>query len=296
MRWHQPLAAGRKTVSTGIASIVCDRKVTSALRMPGNWAVRELDHKVRLCPSLTWSELPSRLLVPSRFAMYVEEICLSAPDLDPEPQRSAEPARQVAALEQINRMRRCRSQFTLYSNQRLAVRTQGVLQDPRDYRVDLRILDPQPKRQRRIAWHYVLGFAVLSACAGFLALLSDTTNSTPLAVMASVSAALSLVLAIYRSHDRLVFYSQHGRVPLVVLFSRLPDRVTLDGFTDALIKEIKDARVHYPYSSETLSEELKEHRRLREAGVISSRRYDIVKQRILRQHSWAKRGAQRDQR
>ncbi len=228
--------------------------------------------------------------------MYVEEICLTATDADPEPQQSQEPARQVAGLEQVNRMRRCRSQFTLYSNHRLAVRTQGALQNPRDYGVHLGILDPQPKRQLRIAWHYVLGFVVLSASAGFLASLSDTTNSSLLAVMASASAALSLVLAIYRSHDRLVFYSQHGRVPLVVLFNRLPDRVMLDAFTDALIKEIKGARVHYPYTSETLSEELKEHRRLREAGVISSRRYDIVKQRILGQHSCAKNGSQNNQR
>ena len=109
-----------------------------------------------------------------------------------------------------------------------------------------------------------------------------------LGVLPGVVGAISLVLALYCSHDRLVFYSQHGRVPLVVLFNRLPDRATLNAFTDALVKEIKDAGVLYPHTGETLSEELKEHRRLREAGVISSQRYDIVKRRILGQHNRAK--------
>jgi hypothetical protein len=219
--------------------------------------------------------------------MYLEEICLTATAADPEPQQPGEPAQQVAGLEQVNRMRRCRSQFTLYNNHRLAVRTQGLLRNPRDYDVDLGILDPHPRRQIRIAWHYVLGFAVLSASAAFLAFFSASTNSM-LSIAASASAVLSLVLALYCSHDRLVFYSQHGRVPLVVLFNRLPDRATLNAFTDALVKEIKDAGVLYPHTGETLSEELKEHRRLREAGVISSQRYDIVKRRILGQHNRAK--------
>ena len=222
--------------------------------------------------------------------MYLEEICLTTTDADPEPLQSGEPAQQVAELEQINRMRRCRSQFTLYNNHRLAVRTQGALQNSRDYEVDLGILDPHPRRQLRIAWHYVLGFAVLSGAAGFLAFFSATTNGTLLSVVAIAFAALSLVLALYCSHDRLVFYSQHGRVPLVVLFNRLPDRATLDAFTHTLVQEIEGARALDPPTSETLSEELKEHRRLREEGVISCRRYDIVKQRILGQHNCARNG------
>jgi len=228
--------------------------------------------------------------------MYLEEICLTATDADPEPQQSREPAQQLAGLEQVNRMRRCRSQFTLYNNHRLAVRTQGVLRNPHAYEVDLGILDPHPRRQLRIAWPYVLGFVVLSASAGFLVFFGATTKSTLLPVAASVLAGLSLVLAIYRSHDRLVFYSQHGRVPLVVLFNRLPHRATLDAFSEVLEKEIKAARVHSPYSGEMLSEELKEHRRLREEGVISNRRYDIVKQRILGQHNCARSGPESHQR
>jgi hypothetical protein len=223
--------------------------------------------------------------------MYLEEICLTATDADPEPQSSGQPAQLVAGLDQVNRMRRCRSQFTLYSNHRLTVRTQGLLRNPRDYDVDLGILDPHPRRQIRIPWHYVLGFAVLSALAAVLAFFGETTSSMLVSIVAGASAALSLVLALYCSHDRLVFYSQHGRVPLVVLFNRLPDRATLDAFTETLANEIKGARVVCPYTSETLSEELKEHRRLTEAGVISSRRYDVVKRRILGQHNRARKRA-----
>jgi hypothetical protein len=217
--------------------------------------------------------------------MYVEEICLSTADAYSDLHQPAEPAEVTAGLEQVNRMRRCQSQFTLFNNHCLAVKTRGFLQHPRDYSIDIGILDPHPKRMRKIAWHYLLIFFVLGAAAWFLAFISVTANGTLLSVILSASAALSLVLGIYRSHDRLVFYSRYGRVPLVVLFNRLPDRVAFDAFTDALAKHIKDARAHYPCQNETLSEELKAHRRLREEGVISSRRYDIVKQRILGQHS-----------
>jgi hypothetical protein len=225
-----------------------------------------------------------------RFAMYVEEICLSAADAYPEPGQPAEPAEVTATLEQVNWMRRCHSQFTLFNNHRLEVKMHGVLQNPRDYSIDIGILDPHPKRMRKIAWHYLLIFSALAAAAWFQAFVNLTTDSTLLSVVLGASAGLSLVPAVYRSHDRLVFYSRYGRVPLLVLFNRLPDRTTFDEFTDVLAKQIKDARGQYLCLNETLSEELKAHRRLREEGVISSRRYDIVKQRILAQHSCAKSG------
>ena len=208
--------------------------------------------------------------------MHVEEICLSAAVDDFEAEQPLQEQKQSAAIAQTNRMRFCRSEFTLLNNHRLAVKTQGFMQQARSYTIDIGILDPQPKRVFKIGWIFLLIFLVLCGAAGFLDSLS---------ILLGLGAGLCLILAVYRSHDRLVFYSQYGRVPLVVLFNRSPDRVTLVAFTDALVQQIKDAKTQYPGANESLSEELKAHRRLMQEGAISNKRYDIVKQRILSQHS-----------
>ena len=216
--------------------------------------------------------------------MYVEEICLSATVDDSGVDQPPEEQHKVAVLEQINRTRRCRSVFTLFNNHRLAVETHGFMQNDRNYTIDIGILDPHPKRSIKIGWNYLLIFVSLCTALWLIAFNGITLNLTLPMIVLSVCAGLSLVLTIYRSHDRFVFYSQHGRVPLVVLFHRLPDRAALDSFTANLVGHIKEAKDHNTDINEILIGELKEHRRLMEEGVISNKRYDIVKKCILGQH------------
>ncbi len=216
--------------------------------------------------------------------MYIEEISISASVGDFETEQPPENQTTAATLEQVNWMRRCQSEFTLFDNHRLSVKTQGFVQNSPDYTINIGILDPHPKRLFKISWGNMLVFVGLCGAIWLFAFNSLAQKTTLVAIILSVCAGLSLILAIYRSHDRLVFYSQSGRVPLVVLFNRLPDRVTLDSFTEVLIQHIKDAKAHYMGTIETLNEELKAHRHLMEEGVISNKRYDIVKQRILSQH------------
>jgi hypothetical protein len=217
--------------------------------------------------------------------MYVEEICLAAIAEGSEADRPPERPETLAVLEQANRMRRCRSEFALLSNHQLSVRTQGVMQNSRDYTIDIGILDPQPKRLLKVCWSHLLPGAGLGGAAGFLSFTDLALQATQLPLILGVCAALILILGIYRSHDRLVFYSQYGRVPLVILFNRLPDQDTLNTFIAALARSIKDARAQAGDTNQTLSQELKAHRRLMEEGMISSRRYDIAKRRILGQHT-----------
>ena len=228
---------------------------------------------------------PYSLIQASPEPMYLEEINLSTIDADPEMDQPLEAADKVAALEQAIWMRRCRSQITLFSNKRLSVATQRFMQDAHDYTIDIGILDPHPKRVFKVDWSCLLIFFALCGIATILAISGRGPNAVMLSISLLAFAGASLLLAVYRSRDRIVFYSQHARTPLVVLFNRSPDRVTLDSFIDILVGHIKDARDHSKRANEVLNEELKEHRRLMEEGAISGRRYDIVKQRILSQHS-----------
>jgi hypothetical protein len=221
--------------------------------------------------------------------MYLEEICLSAAVDDPEGDRPPEDPEEVAFLEQTNWMRRCRSEFTLFDNQRLSVKTQGLMQQALDYTLNIGVLDPQPKRLLKICWSHALTGVALCAAAWLVSWSGQAPHSALLSLGLGAGAGLILILAIFRSHDRLVFYSRHGRVPLVILFNRLPDRETLDEFANTLARDIKTATTQSRGMHQTLSEELKEHRRLMETGVISGKRYDIAKRRILGQHSSGRR-------
>jgi len=216
--------------------------------------------------------------------MYVEEISLSASVDALEADRPSEEKTTLATLEQANWMRRCQAEFTLFNDHSLSVDMQGILQKPRNYTIDIGILDPQPRRALKICWVCFLSFFVLCGAAWFFAFISLAQKAALMSMILGACAGISLVLAIYRSHDRVVFYSQSGRVPLVVLFNRLPNRATLGSFSDALVQQIKCAKNRYLGRIEALNAELKVHRQLMEDGVISNKRYGIVKQRILSQH------------
>jgi hypothetical protein len=215
--------------------------------------------------------------------MYVEEICLSTAENIPESDRLDDASEKLLEFGQTSWMRRCRSQFSLSGDQRLSVDMRGFMQKPRSYTIDVGILDPQPKRSFKLCWSYALIFIALCGAVWF-ALFNHAYNSTPLLVLLVSGAVFSLVTAVYRSHDRLVFYSQAGRAPLIVLFYKSPDKAAFEAFIDSLTHHIKDAKSRFVNTSETLSEELKAHRHLMEGGIISAKRYAIVKQRILSQH------------
>ncbi len=214
--------------------------------------------------------------------MFVEEICLSAVDADVD--QPSDDQEVIATLDQVSWFRRCRSEFTLLNNQRLSVGIHDFMQDARTYTVDISILDPHPKRSLKICWSAFLVFSVLCGATLTLVLTDILLNATALTAILGVCAGLSLVLVVYRSHDRLVFYSQYGRAPLIVLFNRSPYQNALDSFAGTLIKHIKSAKTRHPDINETLIAELKSHRHLMEEGGISRKSYDLIKQRILSQH------------
>ena len=216
--------------------------------------------------------------------MYLEEICLSATDDDTETDQASADREIVAVLEQFHRIRRSWSQFTLFDNHRLMIETRRFLKPARHYTIETSLLDPRPKRSLKISWYYLLIFILLCSICLIAASGDTVPDASLLTFITGGGAGLSLVMAIYRSHDRVIFYSQHGRVPLVVLFNRLPDRKMLNSFTGTLAEHINKARSPNTSTDEMLSQELKAHRCLMEEGIISAKRYDIVKKRILGQH------------
>lgn len=192
----------------------------------------------------------------------------------------------TAALTQYSRFRLYRFGFELFDRRRLSIRRERAFGAAREYHLDIRILDPAPRRRPRISRLYPSAVLVAAAATG----LTRYTDLVPAAALlptllwAGAGAGILTLLAACRSQDRLVFYSRNGRAPLVVLLNGNPDRRTFQTFVDSLTQCIREAREALTGGNDALSYELQAHRRLLEQGAISEKRYAQAKQRLLGLH------------
>jgi hypothetical protein len=218
--------------------------------------------------------------VPVDTTSGVEHVCLSSGF---EETGSGE---RVTNLEfdQRDRLRRTRICFTVFNEHYVAVESSRVGKKPLHYEFDLSFLASRPKRIRRMDWlSYGLAALLLSAAA--MAALLARPEVTAMTLALTLSAfSLSLGLAIYRSQDKLVFVSKHGRVPLLVLSRRDPQADRLQAFVTDISRRIQATRKKWSGKSEFLSAELRQHRRLQEEGFLTGKEYESVKQRILGRH------------
>jgi hypothetical protein len=189
-----------------------------------------------------------------------------------------------ATLEQRNHLRFCNYAFELFNHCFLSVKFDGKYRHPTAYELNIGILDPEPKQLVRIGWRYLTAFLILAATATLTACADIFRTSSMLPTLLAAGAGLSLVLTVYGCYNRLVFYTLNGRVPLVVMLNSNPQDETFRAFTETLTRHILEIRDRSTSRREMLCEELKEHRRLYEEGVISDKCYHKVKQYILGLH------------
>lgn len=218
--------------------------------------------------------------------MRVEEIVISQSPSDPIEVQPRDTRVCGVALKQYNRIRFCECTFELFNQHFLAIKINDVFRQAREYDLHIGILDPEPIRSLRVSWRHLAAFSVLAVAAGLAGFTNLLPNSGIWPAMLVACAGLFLILCVYRSHDRLVFYSQTGRIPLVTMFNRNPDRKTFSRFISIFTEHIREASANLNLLSgnERLNAELREHRRLMEENIISMKRYDIAKSRILDRH------------
>jgi hypothetical protein len=218
----------------------------------------------------------------------VEHICLSSeePEGDPSSELTAPDDALDAELEQRNSRHRQRVQIS--RNGCLGVQTM-TRSGARACWVKLDFLDPKPARPaNRVLW-------ALAACAALqAAALVIAVRHPAIATGFGWTAALALSLALaflalgaaaYRSCNRLVYHTRHGRVPVLVLHRFQPDRRQAAQFRAVLESAIRRALAERPgLRRHLLRDEMIEHRRLFEEGVLGSDEFELAKARILRAH------------
>lgn len=185
-----------------------------------------------------------------------------------------------------------RAAYEIFNGHYIEIRTRDLRSKPRRYTLDLAFLDPDPLRRRIVAWRW-LGVALALLVAAALPVVyvhySPNTELTApwiaLVILSGAGSAVVMLWALHRSCDKLLFHSQHGRAPLVEFLNDKPARHEFREFVQDLIHRIRQAREQrYPSSRALLAAELREHRRLKDEGVLGADEYEAVKARILQYH------------
>jgi hypothetical protein len=163
-----------------------------------------------------------------------------------------------------------------------------------DYLLDLRFIDPSFTLTRRVPWRWIWAALALTAgAAGAIALWSLSAAATPTRDLATVAAAalsagaaLAYLRVAARFVESVVLYSIHGRAPVLEYRGGLGTLRRLRPFLRRLSAHVQlAAAARRVTKSEQLRDELREHHRLKEDGVLPVETYDASKARILAQHA-----------
>jgi hypothetical protein len=190
-----------------------------------------------------------------------------------------------------SRLRGCISELAILEDHYLGVRCVRPDAAPCKYQFDLRFANPKPVRVRHVSWTWLIvcvGLAVL----GGGALASASSANLPLLSVGMIGGAValcmgaaSLLLFLRRTTESLEFRSAHGEATLVSVTGGIGSARAGKQFFVELIKSINAAKLARPQQKQQfLRDEMREHHRLRELGVLSEQQYEQSKARILAAH------------
>jgi hypothetical protein len=164
--------------------------------------------------------------------------------------------------------------------------------DSKKYSIDLRFLNSQPVRIRNIAWFW-WALTFLQACATGIALWLAMARVNPFTSTAFIGGCVATigmigaaVFGVRQTTESLNFRSVHGGATLVTVIGGFGSTKQGKSFFVSMIKEIAAAKAaRQQAKQQLLRDEMREHHRLRELGVLSEEDYEASKARILKSHS-----------
>ena len=190
-------------------------------------------------------------------------------------------------------LRGCETELALLEDHFVAVRSVRPDSLPKKYDVDLRFVDPKPVRSREISWTWLIVTTGLIALAAGTIATQWGNSPTPWLLPGILAAFATLLVSILtgflfvrRTTESLEFRSIHGHATLVSVTGGIGSARDGKRFFVALMKDINTAKAARPQEKpQFLRDEMREHHRLRELGVLSEEEYEQSKARILAANS-----------
>lgn len=222
----------------------------------------------------------------------IEEIQLTATPVDDEAfgQRDR-PVRFRFQIQQNNPSRGIEKQIAVGDDARIYVKDRAVRHN-HAFELSLASLDPEPRKQLQIAaiWGYLALAALVIGLLHYLVSLTSLGGRLPYSLLPVyiLSGAFGLFFLIglfYKSRYQYGYRTRHGKVDLITLLYGRPSRDKFRDFLARLTGSIREAQRSDLYDpNQLLANELREHRQLMEAGILSSEIYEMAKSRILASH------------
>jgi hypothetical protein len=189
-----------------------------------------------------------------------------------------------------SRLRRKSLQLELIEYYYLVVRLYRSHSLSAEYVLDLRFVDSSLEFSRRIASRWILTTLALVALATGIALRIQSApvpNDWLLACVVVCGMTIGAALVcLYRTTETVELYSSHGRARLLTFTSGIGAVRALKPFRAKIAAHIRLATAaRRPLKWQHLRDEMREHFRLRETGVLSEDEYERSKGHILSGHS-----------
>lgn len=157
------------------------------------------------------------------------------------------------------------------------------------YMIDIISLDSNSKRVTTIAWGWLVSsvffVSATMSISYFPALQTnlETNYLTGIIILMALCSIASLVLCWMLSLRKQVFYSRHGRIPLLEIWFNLPTRKSFRQYIKFLTGSIEQVQQKAGLSDEQqLTGEMKMLRRLADESVIDKTTYETAKAILLK--------------
>ena len=146
-----------------------------------------------------------------------------------------------------------------------------------NYRVNLAWLDPKPEIVQTLAWNWVssaLATAIWAAVLFYIAYFSQLPikHVDSGAILMSTLTVISLCLFFYSNEHKLIFNSYLSNVSLIELDVNKPDKASFDAF----VRDIRSG-IYAGWQDKDIQQmlvgEMRELRRLRDAGILTEDTY-----------------------
>jgi hypothetical protein len=200
------------------------------------------------------------------------------------------PRRRHARVDVADRIRRRALRLEIIDYFYLSVRVQRSQSVMAEYVLDLRFVDPSVRMSRHIATRWLVATLVLAALAVAIGLRVQGSAAPGNWLVACLIASTLTIgagfVCAYRTTETLAVFSLHGRARLLEYTGTFGLGRALRPFLVKLSAHLRIATAaRRPSKALHLRDEMREHSRLHETGVLSKLEYDAGKVRILAEHA-----------
>jgi len=185
----------------------------------------------------------------------------------------------------VNRSHALQTEMILFEGGWLSVRQHRSRQAGVAQMINLNYVDPRPTVTRifsRRSFAVCIALAVAALVTTVLALFSVQIAWTiPATLLLLTGAAVAFAAFAYRTRKDVVFHTRHGRAPVISLMGTLGSFRTLRAIVPKLVEAIERTAESEADPKKRLRNEMREHYRLRECGVLNETICAQSTQRIL---------------